>query len=66
MNEYQQNIQRIREREASIHSTIAEVDQQSEQESVEPAGKRGLAMIAKMNGDLEALIRNVYAKIIEE
>ena len=66
MNEYQQNIQRIREREASIHSTIAEVDQQSEQESVEPAGKRGLAMVAKMNGDLEALIRNVYAKIIEE
>ena len=27
MSEYQQNIQRIREREASIHSTIAEVDQ---------------------------------------
>ena len=63
MNEYQQNIQRIREREASIHSTIAEVDQQSEHES---AGQNGLAMIAQMNGDLEALIRNVYAKIVAE
>ena len=63
MNEYQQNIQRIREREASIHSTIAEVDAQSEQESV---GQNGLAMIAQMNGDLEALIRNVYAKIVTE
>ena len=66
MNEYQQNIQRIREREASIHSTIAEVDQQSEQESNVSTGQGGLAMLAQMNGDLESLIRNVYAKIVEE
>ena len=64
MSEYQSNIQRIREREASIHSTIAEVDQQSEHESHN--GQAGLAMLAQMNGDLESLIRNVYQKIIEE
>jgi len=56
---------RIGEREASLHSTIAEVDQQSEQESLD-SGKGGLAMLAQMNGDLEALIRNVYAKMIQE
>ena len=66
VNEYQRNIQRIREREASLHSTIAEVDQQSEQESLFSSGQGGLAMLAQMNGDLEALIRNVYAKIVEE
>ena len=65
MNEYQVNMERIREREASMHSVIAEVDQQSEHESLD-SGRNGLAMLAQMNGDLESLIRNVYARIIEE
>ena len=65
MSEYQVNMERIREREASLHSVIAEVDHQSEQESLD-SGKNGLAMLAQMNGDLESLIRNVYAKMLEE
>ena len=64
--EYQQNIQRIREREASLHSTIAEVDQDSEMETTCSQGQNGLAMLAQMNGDLESLIRNVYQKMMQE
>ena len=64
INECQQNIRRITEREASLHSCIAEVDEQSEHESMD--SKRGLEHLANMNGDLEELIRAVYAKIKAE
>ena len=65
VGECQQNIQRIREREASMasaqRSCIAEVDEQSENDS-----RKGLEALAQMNVDLEALIRSVYKKIQHE
>ena len=39
-------------------SRIAEADENSEHESID--SRRGLQMVAQMNGDLEALIRSVY------
>lgn len=49
-----------------MQSTIAEVDQQSEAETHDSQGRDGLAMLAQMNGDLEALIRNVHSRIVLE
>lgn len=62
--ECQQNIRRIREREASMHSCIAEADEQSEHETVN--SQKGMHMLNQMNVDLEALIRNVFAKMQAE
>ena len=62
--ECQQNIRRIREREASMHSCIAEADEQSEHETND--SKLGMQMLAQMNTDLEALIRNVFVKMQAE
>ena len=62
--ECQQNIRRIREREASMHSCIAEADEQSEHESI--SSQKGMQMLNQMNVDLEALIRNVFAKMQAE
>ena len=55
---------RIRDREASMHSCIAEVDEQSYHETND--SQRGLQMVAQMNTDLESLIRNVFAKMQRE
>ena len=62
LSECTQNIQRIGQREASMHSCIAEADEQSEHEQ-SMSSKQGLEQLAQMNTDLESLIRNVYAKI---
>ena len=60
LNEAQQNIQRIRQREVSMTSScIAEADETSEHEqSVD--SRRGMQMLSQMNGELETLIRSVY------
>ena len=65
VQEYQQNIRQIRDREASLQSQIAEVDENSEHESLQESTK-GLEQLAQMNGELEQLIRNVYAKMQAE
>ena len=62
--ECQQNIHRIREREASMHSCIAEADERSEHETMD--SQKGMQMINQMNTDLESLIRNVFAKMQAE
>ena len=64
VSECQANIKRIRERESSLNSMIAEVDEKSEHES--NTSQKGLQMLAQMNGDLESLIRKVYQTIKEE
>ena len=64
VNECQQNIQRVRERQASLASVVAEVDTESEHESV--SSVQGMQALANMNSELEALIRSVYAKIQAE
>jgi len=64
--ETQQNIRRIREREASRASMIAEVDETSERDTSVSSRASGLEFLSQMNGDLEQLIRKVYAKIQQE
>ena len=59
VNECQANIRRIRERESSLKSTIAEVDERSER-AESNSSRKGLEMLSQMNGDLEILIRKVY------
>ena len=60
VNQAQQNIQRIRQRDVSVTSScIAEADETSEHEqSVD--SRRGMQMAAQMNSELETLIRSVY------
>ncbi len=58
LNGGQASIKRIREREVSMNSMIAEADERSEHES--NCSKRGLEQLAQMNTDLETLIRTVY------
>ena len=57
-------MKRVREREASLHSCIAEADERSEHETVD--SQKGMQMLAEMNTDLESLIRNVFAKMQAE
>merc|ERR1712060_578747 len=64
--ETQQNIRRIREREASRQSMVAEVDETSERDASTASRASGMEFLAQMNGDLEQLIRNVYAKMKAE
>ena len=49
--EHQQNIKRVREREASRHSCIAEADERSEHESIN--SQQAMHMLNQMNTDLE-------------
>ena len=57
------NIKRIREREASLATTKAAHDTQSQAEQESQNAEEGFQQLAQMNLDLEQLIRNVYAKI---
>ena len=63
--EIQSNIRRIREREASRSSMIAEASETSERDT-STQSRTGMEFLADMNGDLEQLIRKVYAKIQRE
>ena len=65
LSECQQHVRQVRDREASIKSQIAEVDENSEHESFQESAK-GLEQLAQMNGALEQLIRSVYTKMQAE
>ena len=62
--ECQQNIKRI-EASQGRQSLIVEADENSERDESSDS-RKGMEMLAQVNGDLEQLIRSVYAKLKTE